>query len=97
LVDEGYTCVLWNSIPEDWMNPEGWPVKALQQCNELDHALVVLHDLPTDAMFKLEEFICRARDEGFTFCQEFPKGCVPVQRGKVLASMNAYIKDDCAM
>lgn len=92
LVNEGYTCVLWNSIPQDWMHPQTWPKKALQQCASLVHALVVLHDLPTDAMHHLESFIERARDAGHGFCQEFPAACVPMRRGKQLASMDAYIR-----
>lgn len=93
LVDEGYTCVLWNSVPEDWVDPVRWPDRALQQCSELDHALVVLHDLPTDAMLKLEGFIGRARNAGFSFVQEFPDSCVPVWRGQIRASMDAYVSN----
>ena len=73
------------------MHPQTWPDKALQQCALLDHALVVLHDLPTDGMLKLETFIERARDAGHSFCQEFPTHCVPVRRGEQLAPMDAYI------
>lgn len=91
LVNDGYSCVLWNAIPQDWMHPRRWPETALQQCAGLPHALVVLHDLPTDAMLQLESFIQRARDAGHTFCQEFPQDCVPLRRGQVQAPMEAYV------
>lgn len=93
LLNEGYTCVLWNAVPQDWMHPRTWPDKALAQCASLEHALVVLHDLPTDAMHQLENFIERARNEGHTFVQEFPRECVPIRRGRELVSMELYVRE----
>src|SRR5229473_2932403 len=43
----GYSCVLWNSIPRDWDDPEGWTDLALAQCRAQAWSLMVLHDLPT--------------------------------------------------
>ena len=28
----GYTCVLWNSIPRDWADPDGWVDRAMAHC-----------------------------------------------------------------
>lgn len=92
LVEEHFSCVLWNAVPRDWADPFGWPETALIQCSARDHSLLVLHDLPTDAMAQLESFIDRARVAGFRFVQEFPESCVPVRGGKVVASMAPYVK-----
>jgi peptidoglycan/xylan/chitin deacetylase (PgdA/CDA1 family) len=91
LVAGRYTCVLWNSIPRDWAEPDQWVERALAQCCALEHALVVLHDLPTGAMRHLDRFIDEARDRGATFAQEFPADCVPLLRGERVHPMEPYV------
>jgi peptidoglycan/xylan/chitin deacetylase (PgdA/CDA1 family) len=91
LIEDQYTCVLWNSIPGDWKDPAGWPVRAMEQAASQDHTLMVLHDLPTNAMLNLESFIDEAHDAGHEFVQYFPEDCVPVLRGTVRQNMDAYI------
>jgi peptidoglycan/xylan/chitin deacetylase (PgdA/CDA1 family) len=78
----GYTCVLWNSVPKDWCDPDGWVDRCLADVGRLAWPLVVIHDLPTWAMAHLEAFILRVRDLGAEFTQEFPADCVPLLRGE---------------
>ena len=63
------SCVLWNAIPRDWDDPDGWIERALDQCRSQPWSLMVLHDLPTGAMDHLERFIDRAREAGARFHQ----------------------------
>lgn len=91
LLEDRYTCVLWNAIPGDWKDPKGWPDIALKQAAAQDHTLMVLHDLPTEAMLLLESFIERAHDQGFKFVQDFPEACVPLVRGVERAPMDSYV------
>jgi peptidoglycan-N-acetylglucosamine deacetylase len=93
LVAGRYTCVLWNAIPGDWRNPRRWVPTALRQCRALDWALIVLHDLPTGAMDRLERFIALAREDGATFTQDFPPACVPLVQGRIVALMDDYVMD----
>ncbi|MCI3205441.1 polysaccharide deacetylase family protein [Pandoraea capi] len=86
-----YSCVLWNSIPRDWNDPDGWVATALRQCAQEDWALTVLHDIASGAMRRLETFIQKALDAGHTFRQEFPRACVPMLRGTPVRSMRALI------
>lgn len=86
-----YTCVLWNSIPHDWDDPDGWPETALAQARERDWTLTVLHDYETGAMRHLESYIEKARAEGFAFRQAFPADCVPMVRGVPRRAMDAFI------
>lgn len=86
-----YTCVLWNSIPEDWAYPGTWVERALAQCFAQDHSLVVLHDLPTGAMNLLGRFIESARERGAEFTQEFPADCVPMVRGQRVRPIEPYL------
>ena len=85
------TCVLWNAIPEDWARPEGWVDKALAQCEAQLQTLIVLHDLATGAMSRLEAFILRAKAQGMEFVQEFPTACVPIEQGRVVADVSSYV------
>ena len=93
LIEGRYTCVLWNVIPEDWEDPDGWVERALAQCAAADWALVVLHDLATGAMDQLERFIDLARQDGATFVQDFPPACVPLVRGELVGPMDQYVAD----
>jgi peptidoglycan/xylan/chitin deacetylase (PgdA/CDA1 family) len=92
----GYTCVLWNVIPEDWAHPEGWVARALDLCFAEDEALIVLHDLPTGAMNNLDRFIAAAKDRGAAFRQEFPASCVPIERGRRVRPIESYITEAAA-
>jgi peptidoglycan/xylan/chitin deacetylase (PgdA/CDA1 family) len=91
LQENAYTCVLWNVIAHDWSEPEGWVERALVLAFARPHALLVLHDLPTGAMRDLDRFIATAKDRGATFAQDFPKDCVPIERGKLSASIESYV------
>lgn len=96
LQSESYTCILWNAIPEDWAYPDSWVDRALALCSAQEHALIVLHDLPTGAMHKLDRFIGTARDRGARFQQDFPAACVPIERGRVVQAIESYVTTDPA-
>jgi peptidoglycan/xylan/chitin deacetylase (PgdA/CDA1 family) len=84
----GYTCVLWNSIPRDWEQPDGWVDAAMADVAAQDWTLVVIHDLDTGAMRLLPEFLRRLREERVQIVQEFPDACVPIRRGQLRASLD---------
>jgi hypothetical protein len=87
----GYSCVLWNAIPRDWNDPDGWVDRALTQCRVQAWSLMVLHDLPGGAMRHLESFLDRAADAGAHFRQEFPENCVPIRAGKIVLPIEPYV------
>ncbi len=87
----GYTCVLWNSVPGDYRDPEGWLERAVSDCQSRDWTLLVLHDKPNGAMAHLEEFITRMKAAGAEFTQEFPPDCVPILQGKVVLPLDSYV------
>ena len=86
-----FTCVLWNAIPRDWSDPEGWVDRALRQIREQPWTLMVLHDLPTGAMRHLDRFIGEARDAGARFRQDFPPDSVPIRGGTILRPVEAFV------
>lgn len=77
----GYTCILWNAVPGDWKNQDGWPDVALEQIKTIDWPLVVLHDVHAVAMSHLDHFIAAVQDQGYSFQQNFPPACTVMQRG----------------
>jgi peptidoglycan/xylan/chitin deacetylase (PgdA/CDA1 family) len=83
LRDGGYTCVLWTSVPHDWDDPDGWVDTALADVDAQDHAVVVLHDLPTGAMAALPRFLDELDRRGVDVVQDFPDAVVPIAGGVV--------------
>lgn len=93
LIRQRFTCVLWNVIPRDWEDPEGWVERALRACAAEEEALVVLHDHLPAAVAKLDMFIRRLRDAGHTIVQEFPAACVPIVRGAVVWDLAPFLSN----
>ena len=57
LVANRYTCVLWNCVPEDWIDQDAWVDRALADASRQAHTLVVMHDILPRAMSHLDRFI----------------------------------------
>lgn len=77
-----YTCVLWNCIAYEWKAPHAWMEPTLEKCRNLDHSVVVLHDVAvTGAMVHLEEFLLMLKADGARFEQDFPTDCTPLRGG----------------
>jgi peptidoglycan-N-acetylglucosamine deacetylase len=77
----GYTCVLWNSVPHDWDEPDHWVGRCLSEIESQPWSVVVIHDLPTGAMRHLPLFLNRLEAIGADIVQEFPDSCVPIRNG----------------
>jgi peptidoglycan-N-acetylglucosamine deacetylase len=93
LIRDRYTCVLWNSVPKDWVQPDLWLERALKDVKTREWSLIVLHDhLANRAMDHLDEFIRRVRDDGAEIVQEFPPSCLPIVEGRVTQPFEAYIR-----
>jgi peptidoglycan/xylan/chitin deacetylase (PgdA/CDA1 family) len=81
LRDHRYTLVLWNRVPRDWEDPDGWVDRALEDMAKREQTALVLHDLPTGAMEHLARFVDQALAFGTEIVQELPTGCVPIHNG----------------
>ena len=88
-----YTCVLWNAIPRDWEDADGWADRALDQVKAQPWSLVVLHDMPNGAMAHLPRFVAEVRAAGGRFRQDFPPDCTPLVAGREIASMAPYVNE----
>ncbi len=88
-----YSCVLWNCVPGDWRDPEGWCKRGLEDVGSRPWSVVVLHDLPTGAMRHLDTFITQIKARGAEFVQEFPPECVPIESGRIVLPLSGYVTD----
>lgn len=89
-----YSVVLWNAIPGDWQDAEGWKARALEQIQAQPWSLMVLHDIPSGAMAHLEDFIVQAKALGAQFVQEFPPECVPMNAGVATPVLAGCVAQD---
>ncbi len=92
LVAEKYSCVLWNSVPRDWDDPEGWRERALADCAAGGHLLLVLHDVAGACLPALPRFLDEARDRGVAFVTDLPAPCVPLVGGAARADLSALTR-----
>jgi len=91
LCDGGYSCVLWNSVPRDWEDPDGWPARALADIERLDWTLVVLHDVPTGAMRALPRFLDALAERQVTVVSQLPPACVPIRCGSLALPIDGLV------
>jgi peptidoglycan-N-acetylglucosamine deacetylase len=91
LCDGGYTCVLWNVVPGDWRDADGWVEPALAGIAEQRSSVVVLHDVHNAALARLDEFLARAAELQRTWTQEFPDACVPIRGGQPTTSFDTLL------
>ena len=91
LVGGGFTCVLWNAVPRDWEDTDGWVERALEQIRTQSWSMVVLHDLPTGAMRHLPQFIDAVTAGHGRFRQDFPPGCTPIVGGRIVGEIEPIV------
>jgi peptidoglycan/xylan/chitin deacetylase (PgdA/CDA1 family) len=83
LVPNAYSIVLWNAVPRDWDDAEGWPDRALAMARAAEApVLMVLHDLLPGAMAHLDRVLGTLADEGARFTPDFPTACMPLVAGR---------------
>ena len=82
LLAHHHTVWLWNAVPGDFRDPDGWPDTALAMLRAARETMVlVLHDLPNGAMRHLDRFLGEAMEAGAVFGAAPPESCVPLRRG----------------
>jgi peptidoglycan/xylan/chitin deacetylase (PgdA/CDA1 family) len=93
LLDGKYTCVLWNSVPGDWRDPEGWVERCLAEVQDQAWSVVVLHDIAHASLGRLPELLHRLQDRGAVFRQDFPDDVIVTRGGQVVNSSPDYVAD----
>jgi peptidoglycan/xylan/chitin deacetylase (PgdA/CDA1 family) len=94
LVAQRHTMLLWNAVPGDFRDPDGWVATAHAMLRAAAGTVVlVLHDLPNGAMRHLDRFLGEAEQAGAAFGATPPEACVPLRRGVAGPAFAGYITD----
>jgi peptidoglycan/xylan/chitin deacetylase (PgdA/CDA1 family) len=93
LLEHRYRAVLWNSVPGDWKDADGWVDRCLAQVQAQDWSVVVLHDIANACLPRLPELLSRLRDIGVVFEQDFPDSVVLTQGGRIVSLDPAHVID----
>ena len=91
LVAHDYTCVLWNSVPRDWIEPDAWVPRALADCAARAHTLVVLHDLPGACLPGLPAFLDALIARGLPIVPDLPADCTPIASGRIVSDLHDLV------
>lgn len=95
LGEHRHDCVLWNCVPGDWKDADGWvdvALAAVSGAAALDHAVVVLHDVPNACAAGLPRFLRAAQSAGARFVDFFPPACLPVRNGAPQPGLGAVVR-----
>ena len=83
-------------VPGDWMIPDGWDDRCIDDLNRLDRserAVVVLHDIPNACLAGLDRFLTRIEDGGLRIEQQFPDNVVITRNGRFVTSPAPFVAD----
>lgn len=87
-----FDCVLWNSVPRDWVDVDGWVRTALTQLEGQTHGVVVLHDIPDACLAGLPSFIDILQQRGDELVLDLPPDCVPIVGGQPVVDLSALVR-----
>lgn len=93
LRDNGYTTVLWDHVPGDWRDPQGWVESCLPQIGQYEWSVPVLHDIADASVHRLSDFITRLADAGVEIVQDFPEHLIATRDGQFLNVPEDLVRD----
>lgn len=88
------TCVLWNCVPGDWKDAEGWVARALEDVQEQPTSVLVLHDAAPEAMKHLDRFLGELFARGHELTSALPAALTPVIEGVPQAGLHEYVRTE---
>jgi peptidoglycan/xylan/chitin deacetylase (PgdA/CDA1 family) len=91
LLTQNFTTVIWNNLPEDWRDPDGWVESCIAQVLEQYWSVVVLHDVENACLARLPELLHRLHDLGVIYEQDFPDAVTLTRGGRMVGPSKGYI------
>ncbi len=93
LITQNYRTIIWNSVPGDWRDPDGWVEHCIAQVSLEPWSVVVLHDIEGGCLARLPELLRRLKDLGVTFEQDFPDSVTLTRGGRIVSLPENYLAD----
>ncbi len=93
LLTHRFRTIIWNSVPGDWKDPDGWVENCITQVEAQDWSVVVLHDIARGCLLRLPELFRRLADIGVSYEQEFPQDVTLTRAGQIVRMSPSYIAD----
>lgn len=93
LVTRNYRTIIWNNVPGDWKDPDGWVDRCIAQVSTEAWSVVVLHDIEGGCLTRLPELLLRLEDLGVTFEQDFPDSVTLTRAGTIVSLPENYLAD----
>jgi peptidoglycan-N-acetylglucosamine deacetylase len=93
LLQGQYSCVIWNCVPGDWRDSDGWLEACVAEVAAQEWSVVVLHDIANACAARLPELIDRLNGMGVQWEQAFPDSVVLTRCGKVFSLVPSYVSD----
>jgi len=93
LVAQDYRTVIWNNVPGDWKDPDGWVESCMAQVSIQDWSVVVLHDIEGGCITRLPELLQRLEGLGVMFEQDFPDAVTLTRAGRIVSLPQCYVTD----
>jgi peptidoglycan-N-acetylglucosamine deacetylase len=93
LITHNYRTVIWNNVPGDWKDPDGWVESCIAQVLIQDWSVVVLHDIEGGCLARLPELLRRLEDLGVIYQQDFPDSVTLTRAGRIVSLPSDYIAD----
>jgi peptidoglycan-N-acetylglucosamine deacetylase len=93
LLAHRFRTIIWNSIPGDWRDPDGWVDAAVAQVAAQDWSVVVLHDMANGCLPRLPEFFARLADLDVVYAQDFPDEVTLTRGGRPVSLSPDHLSD----
>ncbi len=93
LLEHKYRTIIWNSVPGDWKDADGWVETCIAQVKSQDWSVIVLHDIENGCLPRLPELLQRLADLGVTYEQDFPDSVTLTRSGQTISMSPSYIAD----
>ena len=93
LLTHQFRTIIWNSVPGDWKDPEGWVERCIAQIEAQDWSVVVLHDIERGCLQRLPELLQRLADVGVIYEQDYPEDVTLTRAGQIVGMQPSYIVD----
>jgi peptidoglycan/xylan/chitin deacetylase (PgdA/CDA1 family) len=91
LLARKYRTVIWNNVPGDWRDANGWVDNCIAKASVQDWSVVVLHDIDSGCLSRLPELLRRFEDLGVTYEQDFPDAVTLTRAGRIVGDLRACL------